>query len=59
MKDMDEFKESLNKLVDQVAETTKEGTTFTTEAVSDLWKEFIAKGMKAAEKLDKLTKGDA
>lgn len=49
----EEFKKKLNKLVDQVAETTKEASGVATEGVSSLWKEFIDKGYKAQEAVNK------
>jgi hypothetical protein len=57
-----EFTERLNKLVDKVAETTKEASDVATDGVSTLWKEFITKGQQAQERvkeeIEKVTKKD-
>lgn len=52
----EEFKNRLNKLVDQVAETTKEATEVAIDGGSTLWKEFLEKGQLAQEAVNKAVK---
>jgi len=59
------FIKKLNKLVDQVAETTKdtvdvgaEASKLVSSGISDLWIEFLSKRMKAIDDLEKITKKD-